>query len=90
MNKALALILVMFISGCSPTLHNKSIAEEPCSKESMEVIEKKVATGDSEGHGPDIGSSEWYAVIERRLGIEGKPSAPKKGTAKWCDYIISF
>lgn len=88
-NRTLTLILLMFITGCSSTLQYESIADEPCSRESMEVVERKVITGDSEGHGPDVGSSEWYSVVERRLGIEGKPSVPKKGTAKWCDYVIS-
>lgn len=90
MNKALTLIVIMLIIGCSPALQDKSTAKESCSKESMEMVETKVTTGDSEGHGPDIGSSEWYSVVERRLGIEGKPSIPKKGTAKWCDYVISY
>lgn len=87
--RTIMFILSMQVVACSSTLDRESGSEKPCSKESIELIERKVPTGDSQGHGPDFGSSEWYSVVEWRLGIEGDASVPSKGTQQWCDYVIS-
>jgi hypothetical protein len=59
----------------------------PCSDEWLEFVETTVTTGDSQGHGPDVGSSEWRSVVEFKLGIRGDPSVPPSDTEEWCRYI---
>ena len=58
-----------------------------CSAAWYRSIEKKVTTGDGEGHGPDLGSEEWKSVIEFKLGIRGKPDVPSRSSPTWCSYI---
>ena len=62
-------------------------AEALCSESWSRAIEEAVATGDGQGHGPDIGSDEWKSVIEFKLGIRGQPQVPPRNTAAWCQYI---
>ena len=47
-------------------------------------------TGDGQGHGPDLGSSEWRSVIEFKLGIRGDPSVPPRNSELWCAYIYKI
>jgi hypothetical protein len=49
-------------------------------------VERKVATGDSAGHGPDPGSEEWQSTVEFKLGIQGTDTPPRN-TDAWCVYI---
>jgi len=60
---------------------------QPCSDEWFQFVEEKLSTGDSEGHGPDLGSSEWRSVVEFKLGIRGDPIIPARETDQWCTYI---
>ena len=60
---------------------------QPCSEQWFQFVEGKLPTGDSEGHGPDLGSSEWRSVVEFKLGIRGDPTIPDRATDQWCAYI---
>lgn len=60
---------------------------QPCSEQWQENVETKLQTGDSEGHGPDIGSLEWRSVVEFKLGIRGNPAIPSRESDEWCTYI---
>lgn len=60
---------------------------EPCSDEWNLDVEAKVQTGDTEGHGPDIGSVEWQSVVEFKLGVRGNPDVPTRDSEAWCTYI---
>ena len=51
------------------------------------MVEEKLSTGDAQGHGPDVGSSEWRSVVDFKLGIRGKPGIPDSTTEQWCAYI---
>lgn len=61
--------------------------DTPCSPAWYASIESRVATGDSQGHGPDPGSDEWKSVVEFRLGIRGTPGVPPRNNQDWCHYI---
>lgn len=58
-----------------------------CSDSWHQFIDKKVATSDGQGHGPDIGSDEWKSVIEFKLGIRGNPNLPGRDSEAWCRHI---
>jgi len=60
---------------------------QPCSEQWLQLVEEKLSTGDSEGHGPDLGASEWRSVVEFKLGIRGDPTIPDRATDQWCAYI---
>lgn len=60
---------------------------QPCSKQWQLAVDKKLQTGDGDGHGPDIGSMEWRSVVEFKLGVRGDPAVPSRATVKWCRYI---
>lgn len=61
--------------------------KQACTTDWYSVVEKQVPTGDSHGHGPDLGSGEWRSVVEFKLGIRGNTEVPPRGTDQWCDYI---
>lgn len=58
-----------------------------CTQEWYLSIEKKMATGDGQGHGPDPGSGEWQSMVEFKLGIRGKVDVPQRNSDAWCRYI---
>lgn len=60
---------------------------QPCSDTWLQFVEEQLPTGDSEGHGPDVGSMEWRSVVEFRLGIRGDSTIPPRETDEWCSYI---
>ena len=60
---------------------------QPCSVQWQQYIEAQLRTGDSEGHGPDIGSLEWLSVVEFKLGIRGDPAIPSRESDEWCIFI---
>lgn len=79
-------IFLIGINGCAAT--NESRAEtQNCSSEWYALIEKKISTGDDQGHGPDLGSIEWRSVIEFKLGIRGDAGLPPRKSEQWCNYI---
>jgi len=89
MNKRL-LVSIIVVALFVPVTFNREqarAAEALCSAEWYKMVEKKVISGDGQGHGPDIGSEEWQSVIEFKLGIRGNPQVPKRGSEAWCRYI---
>ncbi|OUR72141.1 hypothetical protein A9Q78_07475 [Methylophaga sp. 41_12_T18] len=60
---------------------------QPCSEQWYELVEENIATGDGQGHGPDVGSSEWRSVVEFKLGIRGEPQLPAVYSEQWCEFI---
>jgi uncharacterized protein (TIGR02246 family) len=60
---------------------------EPCSTPWLQRVEQTLSTGDGQGHGPDLGSSEWRSVVEFKLGIRGNPDVPDRDSEAWCAYI---
>lgn len=73
-------------SGC---IENKesNTGQQVCSNDWYLLVEKQISTGDSQGHGPDLGSTEWRSTIEFKLGVRGQPGIPALETEQWCSYI---
>ena len=86
MNKLIGPLGILIASGCGDgqTPHSDL---QPCTAQWQEYVEAQLQTGDSEGHGPDIGSLEWRSVVEFKLGIRGNPTIPRRETDEWCTYI---
>jgi len=84
MNRALfaRLALVLLASLAAP-----AHADSACGDAAHRAIEKKLPSGDGQGHGPDIGSDEWKSVIEFKLGVRGKAGVPGRETDAWCRYV---
>ena len=59
----------------------------PCSRQLFEWVDAEVQSGDSMGHGPDVGSAEWKSVIEFKLGIRGQADLPEADSNAWCGLI---
>jgi len=65
-----------------------STAEESqCPANRLAEIEASVGSGDGAGHGTDIGSDEWYSVIEFQLGLKDRSDVPQRRTLAWCEYM---
>ena len=79
-------ILILMSSGCTGNDDNYN-DYRPCSSGWYYQVEKKITTGDSQGHGPAPGSLEWRSVIEYQLGIINSPEVPPLETEQWCIYI---
>tara|TARA_R110001592_G_scaffold43362_3_gene140550 strand:- start:2590 stop:3420 length:831 start_codon:yes stop_codon:yes gene_type:complete len=58
-----------------------------CSSEWFHYIEGQLHTSDHQGHGPDLGSTEWQFVVESKLNLAKQSDLPKKSTPQWCEYI---
>ncbi len=58
-----------------------------CSNRLYASFEKRLATGDGMGHGPDVGSDEWKSVIEFKLGLRDDPAVPERNTNTWCGFV---
>lgn len=77
-------IFIVCSCGVAPT---SNPGRQPCSEQWFQYVEEQLQTGDSEGHGPDLGSSEWRSVVEFKLGVRGDPDVPHRETEQWCAYI---
>lgn len=89
MSRWLAVFLIV-AAGCTEASDSGNSNLETgvlCSDSWYRSTEEKVPTGDSHGHGPDIGSDEWKSVIEFKLGIRDKPNLPSRDSQTWCRYI---
>ncbi|MBR9726819.1 hypothetical protein ACFOD0_08000 [Shewanella intestini] len=93
LGRGLLLSSVLF-AGCfdySKVNHDSSLlanAEKlSCSQDVFNLFEKELMSSDELGHGPDIGSQEWQAVIEFKLGLTGNPTLPSHTSSDWCDFI---
>lgn len=63
-------------------------AEFPgCSSDWYQQVDSQIVTGDGQGHGPDLGSSEWRSVVEFKLGIRGDSALVDLNNEEWCHYI---
>ena len=80
------LLYVLIASSCSGG-QPPAPGPQPCSEKWQEHVEAKLRTGDSEGHGPDVGSLEWRSVVEFKLGIRGDPEIPTRESDQWCTNI---
>jgi len=98
MMKVIKLMMIASLSiiaiGCSSTeteinseRNIDDIEPQTCSNEWFTQIEQQIMTGDGQGHGPDLGSSEWRSVVEFRLGIRGDANIPPRNSEQWCAYI---
>jgi uncharacterized protein len=83
-------MFLIVAAGCAEASNSGNSSPETgvlCSDAWYRSIEEKVPTGDSHGHGPDIGSDEWKSVIEFKLGIRDTPNLPSRDSQTWCRYI---
>jgi uncharacterized protein len=83
-------MFLIVAAGCAEASNSGNPSPETgilCSDAWYRSIEEKVPTGDSHGHGPDIGSDEWKSVIEFKLGIRDTPNLPSRDSQTWCRYI---
>jgi len=80
---------VCCISACSYTGKAPINNSLKCDMNSFKLIEQKLKTSDSHGHGPDIGSNEWKSVVEFKLGVRGEVFVPPRNTPDWCKFIES-
>ena len=76
-------VLAIAITGCFENNANQQL----CTNDWYLLVEKQISTGDSQGHGPDLGSIEWRSTIEFKLGIRDQPEIPALDTEQWCSYI---
>ena len=83
---AISFIFTIILLNCSTTQETISPLE-PCTVPWYQALETQFNTGDSEGHGPDLGSGEWKSVIEFKLGIHKDPTVPEQNSKAWCTYI---
>jgi len=85
-----SLVFCFFVSivnfGCTGN-KTQGTSFQACNDEWFLQVEKKIFTGDGQGHGPDIGSLEWRSVIEFKLGIRDDSKVPPFESSQWCDYI---
>ena len=79
-------LLVLTLAGCGQIAEVPS-STDPCSENWLQRVESSLSTGDEQGHGPDIGSQEWRATVEFRLGIRGSSALPARDSSEWCSYI---
>ncbi len=80
-----AVLLIMLVAPTFASAGQDSTSL--CTKDWYSVVNKKISTGDSHGHGPDLGSSEWRSVVEFKLNIRDNPEVPPTDTDQWCEYI---
>jgi len=78
--------LAVAITGCLENNENYT-KQQVCSNDWYLLVEKQISTGDSQGHGPDLGSIEWRSTIEFKLGIRDQSENPALDTEQWCNYI---
>ena len=90
--KALLIPLCVFVVACGDTQQQDHTAEQSlvdnlCTEIWFEKVDRQIASGDGQGHGPDLGSLEWRSVVEFKLGVRGDESLPAADSEHWCAYI---
>ncbi|PSL09516.1 uncharacterized protein CLV44_13111 [Marinobacterium halophilum] len=74
--------------GCVATAPTHSVQEPmACTSDWYHSVEQRLATGDGQGHGPDIGSAEWKSVVEFKLGIRDIAATPDPASSAWCGHV---
>jgi len=79
-------IVLITIANCSQQPNQSTIAL-PCSEDWFAQVEQQIATGDNQGHGPDLSSIEWRHTVEFRLGLRARTDIPARNSTAWCEYI---
>jgi hypothetical protein len=79
--------IVLSNAASSTPQHKKNTPSLPCSEDWFAQVEQQIATGDSQGHGPDLGSIEWRHTVEFKLGLRGSTDIPARNSTVWCEYI---
>ncbi|MEJ6473763.1 lysozyme inhibitor LprI family protein [Pseudoalteromonas piscicida] len=88
------MLFVLLISGCST--HSSEQFSHPVAQNSgklhcgsawVKEVDTVLNSGDGQGHGPDLGSTEWQSVIEFKLGIRNNKDKPALNSTAWCGYI---
>lgn len=88
MTRIFPITLVALLMACSEQAPEQNVnPDAPCDEVRFEQIEATITSGDGAGHGPDIGSGEWFSVITFRLGERGNPDLPDAGSNAWCDFV---
>lgn len=64
-----------------------ALADSVCAPAWQRSVEAQLGSGDGQGHGPDLGSDEWQAVVEARLGLRGTAALPARDSTAWCTLI---
>ena len=82
-----AILLLAALVAASARAGGDGQAGVYCTPEWYALVERRLGSGDGQGHGPDPGSEEWKGVVEFRLGIRGQPDLPARDTDAWCVYI---
>lgn len=87
--KGLTTAFVFIIIGCAqqPNVTQPVQPLFACSDQWYQTIDQHVQSGDSHGHGPDVGSGEWKSVVEFKLGVRGDADVPNRDSNEWCAYI---
>ncbi|KGI78835.1 lysozyme inhibitor LprI family protein [Oleiagrimonas soli] len=67
----------------SPTAQSPAV----CTAAWYRWVDRHVRTADADGHGPDVGSSEWKSSVEFRLGLRGQAQLPERDSPAWCRFI---
>ena len=58
-----------------------------CHQTWYQDVENELNTQDGQGHGPDLGSTEWRSVVEFKLNIRDDNELPSVESDDWCQYI---
>ncbi|QQX82675.1 hypothetical protein JK628_16430 [Shewanella sp. KX20019] len=93
--KVLVILLCFFAVACSdaqqqsPSAQQKTV-QSLCNQAWFEKVDRQITSGDSQGHGPDLGSIEWRSVVEFKLGVRGDESLPAVDSDPWCAYIDQY
>ena len=87
------IFFLLVLAGCESLPRSQlERSSLPCSPDWNRVLEVRIGTGDGHGHGPDIGSIEWYYVIHRKLKWPESASLIP-GSSVWCyrvDQAIQY
>ncbi|MET0065628.1 MAG: MliC family protein [Candidatus Thiodiazotropha sp.] len=78
-----------YASADNPPTRGKT-ADVACSHDWYRATERRLVSGDGQGHGPDLGSEEWKSVIEFKLGVRGHADIPPRDSDDWCRYVDSL
>ena len=62
-----AIMVVLVLAGCGEARVDRSGEVDQWDQWARRV-EARFPVGDAQGHGPDIGSAEWRAAVEQKIG----------------------
>ena len=85
-----SLCLFAFLSMSCASDSKEPAIQQSCDAEWFQLVEQRYQSNDEQGHGPDLGSSEWRSTIEFKIGIRDDPSVPSLESEQWCTYINQY